>query len=92
MEEITGREVFKYRKSIKVDELEVDWSLYTSIMRDKQIDNVFRELNTAAAEAIEQQDPNIFMKVAEKHYDLGALNSEPRSQFWYLWYKVYDED
>lgn len=87
---------FEFEKHIKVTTLDIKWDLYkTTADVDGKItfpSYVQKALTKAAIEAIEKRDQHIWFEAADKYWEFGAYDTEPRVQFADLWSEAYGED
>lgn len=83
-------------QGVKVHNLVIKWDLYkTTADVDGWIRNtawVNDHLTYKAIEAIEKRDQHIWFEAADKYWEFGAYDTEPRGQFATLWEEAYGED
>lgn len=84
-------------QGVKVNNLKIKWDLYSGM--NAEIDGWVRStawvndyLTHWAKEAIEQRDADLWFKAADKCWQFGAYDTEPRVQFADLWSEAYGED
>lgn len=87
---------FEYDTTVRVKSISIEWDLYwievdNGNVSKSRMSLINKFLTTAAVDALEAHDPNIWYKESEKWADYGAADSEPRWQFEKLWNEAYGE-
>lgn len=82
-------------QGITVENLEVEWDIYSSSMTPEQVETVNRALTVAAKATLESRDWKYWSLASLMFGEYGAYDTEPQSQMRQLWswaYSDIDED
>ena len=82
-------------QGINVDNLEVEWDIYSCSMTPEQVETVNRALTVAAKATLESRDWKYWSLACLMFGEYGAYDTEPQAQMRQLWswaYSDIDED